>query len=102
MYLVCSTGIVSAVPPIASIKAAVHFLSAMPTLDATFLPAGVTCAFLDLALLVVEDLRLQHLAEAHAVPVWRDVDVEVALDMLPHNLGPLPHVSDICNAADVA
>ncbi len=45
-----------------------HFVSVMPTLDATFLPAGVTCAFLAHALLVVEDLRLQHLAEAHAVP----------------------------------
>ena len=24
------------------------------------------------------------------MPVLRDVDVEVALDMFPHNLGPLP------------
>ncbi len=34
--------------------------------------------------------------------VLRDVDVEVALDMPPHTLRPLPRLSDRCNGADAA
>jgi len=80
------------VPPIAANTDAVCFVS----VTARDLPASRRHMSLlgRLALLVVEDLRLQHLAEAHAVAVLRDVDVEVALDMLPHNLRPLPRLHD--------
>ncbi len=92
-----STGGGSAVPPvIAAISEAVCFVSGMPTHSATmtFLPAGVTRA--------CEDLRLQHLAEARAVPVLRDVHVELTRDMLPHNLRPLLLHTDIGNSADAS
>ena len=54
-----------------------------------------------LALLVVKDIRIQRLAEAHAVPVLRDVDAEVVFDFFPHNLRPLPRLCDIGNTTDV-
>jgi hypothetical protein len=46
-------------------------------------PAPGSVQLFGLSLLVVDDLCLQHPVEAHAVPVLRDVDVEVAPTQSP-------------------
>ena len=44
--------------------------------------------------------RLQHAAQADAVAVRRDVDVEIAITLLPHNLRPLSSLACVRDCED--